>query len=118
MEGHLPIAILFLVVAAATTALLVLTHRLGPRRADAVKDTSYESGEDPLGRARVRLTVPYFRAALLALLVEAFAVLLLLFGVALRGLQGTGAAIALAVFIGLLGVGYVYALRKGVLEWE
>jgi len=120
MEGYAPILVLFLVTLFAAGLVLLIGRRLGGLHPDPVKDTPYESGEDPLGRARVRLTVPFFRVAILFLLFEMAAVLLLAWAVAYRGLLHTGRfpLHELLVFLAILLVGYVYALRKGALDWD
>ena len=120
MDSYLPISILFLVATAAAALLLWTGHVLGPNRPGSVKSTPYESGDDPFGKARIRLTIPFFRLAILFLVFEAAAVLVLVWctGVRSAGATRETLAIALAVFLGLVGIGYLYASRKGALDWE
>jgi len=120
MDGYLPITILFLVASAAAALLLWTGHVLGPRRPGSVKSTPYESGDDPLGKARIRLTIPYFRLAILFLIFEAAGVLVLITSAGIRSADATSdtVAILLAAFLGLVGIGYLYALRKGALDWD
>lgn len=120
MEGYLPIAILLLVTSLTCALLLWLASRLGPRVADEVKDTPYEGGDDPLGRARVRLTVPFFRVGILFLGFTAAAVFLFPWALTFRErlADGNAGLIAIVVFTAMLGFGYAYAVRKGAIDWE
>lgn len=120
MDGYLPIILMLLVVGASCALLLVIGRRLaGPVDADRSEE-SYESGEDPLGRARVRLNVPFYRIGILFLLFEVVAIFLFLWAVVYARLldQGSGALLSMLIFLGMLLVAYAYAIRKGVLEWE
>ncbi len=122
MGAYLPILILLAIVVLATVAMLALARRLAPRDPGAVKRLSYEAGEEPLGRARVRLTVPFFRAGILFVGVEIGAILVLVWAVVYRDLlkSDTGGPVlaGMLVFLGLVLMGYVYAVRKGALDWD
>lgn len=80
------------------------------------KDMPYESGEDPLGDARVRFRVSYYIFAMIFLVFDVETVFLYPLAVVFKEL-GLIAVIELIVFIAVLGAGLLYAYRKRVLRW-
>jgi len=131
---------LFLLVIGATllsVALVVVGRLVGPHREGAVKRMPYESGMDPIHDARRRFDVRFY---LIAIAFLAFDVELLFLypwaaaarradpGEAIRGIDravadglvaSRGLVFAeIMVFIALLGLGFVYAWRKGVFRWR
>ncbi|HEX6989805.1 MAG TPA: NADH-quinone oxidoreductase subunit A [Bacillota bacterium] len=76
----------------------------------------YESGEDPVGDARVHFRVSYYIFAMLFVAFDVETVFLYPWAVVLHEL-GLFALIEIVVFIGLLLVGLFYAYKKKVLRW-
>ena len=135
------IAILITLATALTLAILIASHLIGPkRRRGPIKHGTYESGMQPIGTARRRFNVRYYLVAMLFLL---FDVEILFFfpWVSLfpriKDAGDPGAAhhvwatamvdggfgpafflVEMLIFIGILFVGYVYAWRKGVFQWD
>ena len=106
-----------------------LFHRLGikPYKETAVKLMPYESGMDPIGSARMQFDVKFYLIAILFLVFDVE--LLFLYpwavtaysdggGEAWRAAFGRIVFWEVVVFIVSLGVGYVYAWRKGVFQWR
>jgi NADH-quinone oxidoreductase subunit A len=71
----------------------------------------------PFGPGSRRVPVHFYLMAVLFILFDIEIVFLLPWAVSLRAL-GTYGLITMAVFILILLVGYVYAWKKGALEWE
>ena len=69
------------------------------------------------GDARAPLNVHYYLVAVLFVLFDLEAVFIYPWAVSLRDL-GTAALVEMFVFIAILLVGYVYAWKRGVFEWE
>ena len=128
-------AILFVIGVAVVMAfaILALTHVIGTKRRGPVKDEIYESGMPPVMDARRRFNVRFYVVAMVFLLFDVEVVFLwpwapVFHASATRpggsvdwaGLEiGKGFLLAeMAVFLGILLVGYVYAWRKGVFKWE
>jgi NADH-quinone oxidoreductase subunit A len=120
VEGYLPILILFTAVVTLGGGLLVATHIFGPKKKDPIKDSPYESGVDPLGRTRVRFSIHYYLIGILFVVFDIEAVFLFAWAVVYRRMLplGTFILIEMILFVSILFVGYIYALRKGALEWE
>ena len=117
MTGYLPVVIyLALIVAFGVVSLLIATI-LRPARPDAVKLENYECGAEPIGQAWVQFPVGFYLVALLFVVFDALAVFLIPWTLVLRelGLRAVG---TMAIFLALLSLSWVYALREGILEWK
>ena len=109
---------LMLAIGAAMAVLFVfISHLLSPKSKNPNKDQAYECGVVPEADARAPLNVHYYLVAVLFVLFDLEAVFIYPWAISLRSL-GTGALVEMFVFIAILLVGYVYAWKKGVFEWE
>ncbi len=113
---------IFLMIALAggfAGAVLLLSHLLGPRRDDEVKLSTYESGVDPVGDARVRVSIRYYVVAMLFLIFDVEVAFMYPWAVVYKELLSTGMFILveMVVFVAILAAGYVYAWKRGALEW-
>jgi NADH-quinone oxidoreductase subunit A len=116
-SDYLPIAVLVILATAIAFLVVILGHLFGPRRPSKVKGAPYESGMKPYGAGQRRMPVHFYLVAVLFILFDVEIVFLLPWAVVLRELKLFG-LIEMLVFIGILLVGYIYAWRKGALEWE
>lgn len=114
---YLPIAILFILSAGLAVLIVVLGHSFGPRRTTARKSMPYESGMRPIGPGARRMPIRFYLIAVLFILFDIEVVFFLPWAVVFRQL-GLFGLIEMFIFIILLLVGYVYAWKKGALEWE
>ena len=87
------------------------------RKPNAVKYTTYECGMETIGPSWVQFNFRYYIFALLFLVFDVLVVFLYPWAVSLQG-GGWVAFTAMAVFIALLFTGFVYAWKKGALEWR
>ncbi|MDO5674465.1 MAG: NADH-quinone oxidoreductase subunit A [bacterium] len=78
---------------------------------------AYESGNEPTEEPRMRFSVKFYLIAILFVLFDVEAIYLYPWAVTYDHL-GLFALIEMLLFIGLLLVGYVYAWKKGALEWS
>ena len=90
---------------------------LRPKNPSAAKQMSYECGMDPVGGDWSQTNVRFFIYGLLFLIFDVEAVFIFPWAIRLESL-GTFALVEMAIFIVILLAGLVYAIRKGVLEWE
>jgi len=102
--------------AAGTVLFSAILTRRHPNPA---KQESYECGMRPLAPARIQISVKFYLIALLFLLFDMETMFVLAWAVTFRepGFQ-LFSLIEMVVFIGILLVGYLYAWRKGALEWN
>lgn len=110
--------LLLIVTAGVTFPLLTLAvgALLRPREYGALKHHIYESGELPIGEARVRYDIRFYAFALIFVIFDVEVLFLYPWAVVFRefGLFGW---VAMMVFILVLADGLVYAWKKGVLRW-
>jgi NADH-quinone oxidoreductase subunit A len=90
---------------------------LRPNRPNEAKQTTYESGVDPIGGSWVRFNVRYYIFALLFVIFDVETVFLYPWAVAYEHL-GLFALIEMLIFVLLLLVGLIYAWKKKVLRWN
>ena len=116
----LPVLIMIFIAALITGGMFVLTHILGPNRPGKIKLSPYESGKEPIGEAHMRFPIRFYLIAMLFVLFDIEIVFFYPWAVVYRQFLSSGSfiLIEMLVFIGLLVVGYVYAWKKGALEWE
>lgn len=110
----------FLLYAAGVLALvatmLLLARLLARHRSNAATDTPFESGVLPVGSAQLPFTVEFYLVAILFVIFDLETVFLIAWSVALFELGWAG-FISAMIFILVLLVALVYALRCGVLDW-
>ena len=113
------LAIALLIVLATVVGLIAigLGELFGPKRKSNVKSEPYESGMAPIGAGTRRMPVRFYLIAVLFILFDIEVVFFLPWAIVFRQL-GLFGLIEMAVFIIILLVGYVYAWKKGALEWE
>jgi NADH-quinone oxidoreductase subunit A len=89
----------------------------GPKKNTAAKAMPYESGMNPYGEGTRRMPVRFYLIAVLFILFDIEVVFFLPWAITFRQL-GLFGLIEMVIFILILLVGYVYAWKKGALEWE
>lgn len=112
---HLAVAVGF---AAAALLISVLLGKSGRR--SKIKDSPYECGMVPVGDAQPRFSVKFYLVAMLFILFDLEIVFMYPWAVVYRDLIADSPVVLLSMlgFAGLLLVGYIYALRKGALDWK
>jgi NADH-quinone oxidoreductase subunit A len=113
------VAIALMVVLATLIALIAigLGYLFGPKKQSEAKSMPYESGMNPYGEGTRRMPVHFYLIAVLFILFDIEVVFFLPWAIVFRQL-GIFGLIEMIVFIVILLVGYVYAWKKGALEWE
>ena len=89
---------------------------IAPRRPLPGKLLTYECGIDPVGQGWSQSQVRYYVYGFLFVIFDVESVFLFPWANIFERL-GYQAVAEMAVFIGILGVGLLYAWRKGVLRW-
>lgn len=119
MTGYLPVSIYLGLIVAFAVVSLGMAWVLRPSRPDAsfAKLENYECGAEPIGQAWVQFPVGFYLVALIFIVFDALAVFLFPWALLLRDL-GYWAVGTMAVFLGILSLGWIYAYREGILEWK
>ncbi len=116
VDNYAIILIMILTVLGAGIALLSIGILVRPHRPTARKASPYESGVPDVEPLKGRYTPRYYVIAILFVIFDIEAVFLYPWAVAFDRL-GLYGLLEMVVFIAILLVGYVYAWRKGGLEW-
>jgi len=113
------VAIALMVALAIIIALIAigLGTLFGPRKESEAKSMPYESGMNPYGEGTRRMPIRFYLIAVLFILFDIEVVFFLPWAIVFRQL-GVFGLIEMIIFIVILLVGYVYAWKKGALEWE
>ena len=110
------LAVLF---AGATLVASVVFGKKGKR--SKIKDTAYECGMLPVGDGSTRLSVKFYLVAMLFILFDIEVVFLYPWAVVYRDMLKTDANLifgSMISFLGILFIGYIYALKKGAFDWK
>lgn len=113
-------ALIFLAVSAAVALAFIAAMRALAVRAKVpapLKGATYESGEEPVGPAWIQFHPRYYLVALVFVLFDVEAALLFPWAAEVKSL-GMGAAVAGLLFLAVLMLGWLYAVRKGALQWR
>ena len=122
MKDFLPILLQVGIVLGFGASALLISILLGKSaKRTPMKDTAYECGMLPQGGAQPRFSVKFYLVAMLFILFDIEVVFLYPWAVNFTHMLKThGSTIfwSMAGFLSLVTVGYVYAIRKGVLDWK
>jgi len=125
LGDYLPILIqIVIAVGFAASALLisVLIGRVGKK--NSVKETAYECGMIADTGPQPRFSVKFYLVAMLFILFDIEIVFMYPWAVvyrdflAERGSEGIIILISMLSFVGILLVGYIYAIKKGALDFK
>ena len=114
---YIPIFIFFVVAVGFALTVIFLSAIFGKRKITPQKMLPYECGMDPIGEARKPFSVKFYIIAMLFIIFDLEAVFLYPWAVVFKDLKVFG-LVEMAVFIGILLVGFIYVWKKGALEWE
>ena len=117
LAEYFPILIFLGISAGMGVALLLAGGILGPRRPDSEKLSPYECGFEAFEDSRVKFDVRYYLVAILFIIFDLEIAFLFPWAVVLDTIGMTG-LLAMAVFLLLLVIGFIYEWKKGALEWE
>jgi NADH-quinone oxidoreductase subunit A len=96
---------------------LGFTWLLRPKRANPLKNSTYECGIETVGDAWVQFRAQYYLFALIFVIFDLEAIFLFPFAVAFNKI-GLFALVEAIIFVAILVVGLIYAWKKNALEWQ
>lgn len=121
LHDYLPVFFQILIVLGFAGAVLVLSVLFGrSARRNATKDTPYECGMKPIGEGSPRFSVKFYLVAMLFVIFDIEVVFMYPWAIQFRELvaHSPAALASMAGFAGILAIAYVYALKKGALQWK
>lgn len=117
LNDYLPVLMLLLFAISFAVVSLGLSFLLGKRgRRNEVKDSAFECGMVPFTTERRRFSIKFYVVAMLFILFDVEVVFLYPWAIKYMDL-GMFAFIEMLVFIGVLGLGWWYVVKKGALDW-
>jgi NADH-quinone oxidoreductase subunit A len=121
LQEYLPVLLQIIIAVVFAVSALLISVLLGKtgRRTQA-KDTAYECGMVPQGETQPRFSVKFYLVAMLFILFDLEIVFMYPWAVVYKDLIRQSSVIfwSMFSFITILMVGYVYALKKGALDWR
>ena len=122
LAQYLPVLILGLVAVAFSAGTLVMSVVIGKRgRRNRTKDSAYECGMLPVGEGASRMSVKFYLVAMLFILFDIEVVFLYPWAVVYKDMLRDHANLifgSMLTFIGILLVGYIYAVKKKAFDWK
>lgn len=112
-----PILLFIFITLAFGMVTLLISYLVQPRYPEPEKLTTYECGSEPFSDARMPFPVRYYIFAMLFVIFDIEVIFLYPWAVVFKKIGVIG-LIEMMIFIGLFVVAYVYAWRKGALEWD
>ena len=113
--GYIPIFIFLICAILFPIVLLGLSKLVRPALPSQTKMEAYECGIRAVSDSRGRYTVRFYIIAILFVIFDVETIFLYPWAVRYRTLGWFGVA-EVAVFLGILIVGYIWAYKKGALE--
>ena len=117
LGNYLPILIFMSITLVMGTVFIILGKLLGPSRPDAEKNSPYECGFEAFEDSRMKFDVRYYLVAILFIIFDLEIAFLFPWAIVLDQI-GTFGLVAMAIFLSVLVVGFIYEWKKGALEWE
>jgi NADH-quinone oxidoreductase subunit A len=113
---YLYVGIFMVLISGFVASVLVLARLISPSRRSSTKALNYETGETTVTDPWKPFPVRYYVFALLFLIFDVEAAFLYPWAVIYREL-GLYGFVEMVIFVLILGVGLVYAWKKGALKW-
>jgi len=128
LAQYVPVLMLALAAIAFAGGTLVLSVWVGKwanknrlKQVPKTKNIPYECGMLPIGEGNARLSVKFYLVAMLFILFDIEVVFLYPWAVVYREMLQENANLifgSMVSFLGILFVGYIYALKKKAFDWK
>jgi NADH-quinone oxidoreductase subunit A len=117
LARYFPVLVFIGVALAFGVVTLALSYLVQPKYPESEKLSPYECGSEPFSDARMPFPVRYYIFAMLFVIFDIEVIFLYPWAVVFDQIGLIG-LVEMLIFIGLFVVAYVYAWRKGALEWD
>lgn len=117
LEDYVPLILMVIVGFVVGVVFLYLSEWLGARRTTEGKQSTYESGMEPMGSARDRFSIKFYMVAVSFIVFDIEVVFMYPWAVTM-GTMGMTAFWTMMIFMVILFIGYYYELKKGGFQWD
>ena len=117
MSQYIPVVLMLAFGSLVVGVMVSLNRLIGPHAPTAIKSQTFECGNAPAPVSWGRFAVKFYLVAILFIVFDVEVVFMCPWAVIFREL-GLFGFIEMLVFIAILTVGFVFAWRKGALEWR
>jgi len=124
LNQYIPVLMLGLLAIAFAFGMLIISVLLGAKgKRNRSKDIAYECGMLPIGEGNTRMSVKFYLVAMLFILFDIEVVFLYPWAVVYKQFLADPAMKnwifgSMISFLGILFVGYIYALKKRAFDWK
>jgi NADH-quinone oxidoreductase subunit A len=121
IENYIPIFFVFAFAIGFAILSVKASTIFGPQKPNKEKQSTYESGMEPVGTARERFSVKYYMVAVSFIVFDIEVVFLYPWAVSFLNFpkpQMVYSFIIALIFIFILILGLLYEFRKKVTEWD
>ncbi|MBI1177965.1 NADH-quinone oxidoreductase subunit A [bacterium] len=124
LQQYVPVVILACIALLFAFGTLIVSVVLGKTgRLSKTKDSAYECGMNPVGEGSARMSVKFYLVAMLFILFDIEVIFMVPWAVVYRSMLAHPATtntifLSMLSFMGILVVGYVYALKKRAFDWK
>jgi NADH-quinone oxidoreductase subunit A len=119
---YVPVLMLMVLAVVFSFGMLVVSVLVGRKgKGLPIKDTPYECGMLPIGPGSARLSVKFYLVAMLFILFDIEVVFLYPWAVVYKEMLQQNANLifgSMVSFMGILFVGYLYAVKKHAFDWK
>lgn len=96
---------------------ILASKLLAPSSKNEQKAEAYECGVPTIGSSWIQFKVGYYLFAIMFLIFDVETVFIFPWAVVMKSV-GIPAFIEILIFVGILGLGLIYAWKKNALKWE
>lgn len=114
---YIPIFIFILIALGMGVVPLLLSQLVAEQKPDAEKLSAYECGFEAFEDSRMQFDVRFYLIAILFVIFDLESAFLFPWAIVL-GKIGFFGFVEMMLFLLILLVGYIYAWKKGALQWE
>lgn len=117
LEDYLPVLIFTIICIIFPPFTYFLSRLFRPEKKTPLKDTTYECGEIPVGKAQVQFTFQYYLFAILFVAFDVVAVFLVLWALVFDPSMSWVGIASVGIFVALVGMAVGVSLKKEEKIW-
>lgn len=121
LEQYVPIFLVLAFAVVFAIAVVASSKLLGPQRPTPEKNSTYESGVQPVGSTSDRVSIKYYLVAMFFIIFDLEVIFVYPWAVEFKrlyGQLGISAFYSMLVFLVVFEIGFLYAYKKGGFKWD